>query len=68
MEWSREYCGLIHLSDRRSGVSVTVQDFTGSACLKIYYPNSGAFSPERKWFSTVNAAKKAGEQVMRRVT
>ena len=61
MKWSREYCGLIHLTDSPSGVSVTVQDFIGSACLKIYYPNSRAFSPERKWFSTVNAANKAGE-------
>jgi hypothetical protein len=72
MEWSRAYEGLQHLGEiSETAVRVSVEDFTGAACLKIFFPNSPAFSPERKWFTgtaCVERAKRAGERVMRRVT
>lgn len=45
---------------------VSVQDHTAMACLKIYFPGC-QFTPELKWFTTVDKAKAAGEKVMRRV-
>ena len=68
MKWSRVHHGLTHLGERSlTKVWVSVQDYTGASCLKIWYPGS-QFTPELKWFTTVRKAKKAGEQVMRRVT
>ena len=69
MKWSKTYEGLQHLGEiSETKVRVSVQDFTGAACLKIFYPNSSAFSPDRKWFTgkgNVDRAKAEGERVMR---
>ena len=68
MRWSRVHHGLTHLGERSlTKVRVSVQDYTGMACLKIWYPSS-PFTPELKWFPTVDKAKAEGEQIMRRVT
>ena len=70
MKWSKSHHGLTHLylgefSSTKTWVSI--QDYTGMACLKIYFPRC-QFTPELKWFTSVEKAKRAGERVMRRVS
>ena len=68
MKWSKSHTGRTHVVGfSLTKTWVSVQDYTGMACLKIWYPGKRS-TPELKWFTSVDKAKKAGEKVMRRVS
>ena len=62
--WTRPFHGISHCGALSTeNVWVTVQDFKEFAQLRIHRPNSG-FETENKIYTTVAAAKAAGEKIL----
>lgn len=65
LEWTDSFHGIMHLGHLRDEARVSVIDREGSIVLLKYQRNRAPFQPAYEFYSSIRAAKRAGERWLR---